>query len=107
MRFKLNALLQESLFTSKAAFSHEQYYKSNFPMEDIAREQFTKQMAQKIIQVKGQLEPSINKDTNQLEISCQLLVFNPEQFKLIVEHTIKELSDKQIQEIKNGTNINT
>ncbi len=73
-------------------------------MEQIAKHHFVKQMADKIIQVKGKIdfEPSLTQ--NQIELSCELLVFNPKQFKLIVEHTIKELSQETLDTIRNNPN---
>lgn len=43
MRFKLNSLLQECRFISKSAFSREEYYRANFPMQEIAKQHFVKQ----------------------------------------------------------------
>lgn len=104
MRFKLNSLLQESYFTSKASFNKLELERANYPIEDIAKQHFTKQMADKIIQVKGKIDFTPNTITNQIELSCELLVFNPKQFKLIVEHTIRELSQETLNSIRNNPN---
>ena len=104
MRFKLNSVLQESHFTSKSVFSKEEFSRANYPIEEIAKQDFIKRMSQKIIDVKGHLEFQENEATNQIELHCELFVFNPKQFKLIVEHTIREMSQETIDSIRNNPN---